>query len=241
MPVVTGLLRHPITGEVAANEWITFRLVDSEGNPVKNAYLGADPIVRFSKLQLSSTGYYSATLPATVSITPDGTRWEREHRNVRQSLIVPVSGTSAEGDILAEPLDAVSPAALTSLVDQTIFTSGTSLAVVFTALTAVPNSSVTVPNMAQTAELRGHLPIKASFVGAMAVALGPASTTSLGSQIETAWVYSSATGTTLTVDALAWVAPNTPGDYQLYVYAASGTITTDVSVDSAGSLTVYAV
>jgi hypothetical protein len=245
MTVVTGVLRHPVTGEVAANKYVTFELVTSEGERVREAYVGTETIVRQSTVQLSSTGYYAATLPASVSITPDGTRWLRtfwaDDDTTSQQLTVPVSGTPSEGDILADPLDAVSPVALTSLLDQTTFTSSTALAVVFTALTAIPNTTVTVPSVAQTVELRGHCPMKATFVGNMALAIGPASTTTLGSQIETAWVMSSITNSTVTADAVAWVAPNTPGDYQLYVYAATGTITPDVSVDAVGSLTVYAV
>lgn len=245
MTVVTGVLRHPVTGEVADSEYVSFELVTSDGERVKEAYVGTETIVRRSQIQLSSTGYYQATLPASASISPDGTRWLRTFHagndTVAQQLLVPTSGTSSEADILAEPLDAVSPVALTSLVDQVTFTSISTMALNFTQLIPIPNSSVTVPNMAQTAELRAHGAIRATFVGQMALAIGPASSTALGTQVDTAWRLSTTTNTPITVDALAWVAPNTPGDYQLYVYGASGTIAFDCSAQTVGSLTVYAV
>jgi hypothetical protein len=245
MTVVTGVLRHPVTGEVADDEYISFELVTSDGERVREAYVGTETIVRRSQIRLSTTGYYAATLPASASISPDGTRWRRTFHaggdTVSQQLIVPVSGTSAETDILAEPLDAVAPEVLTSLVDQVSFTSATTVALNFTQLVPIPNSSVTVPNMSQTAEIRAHGPLRATFVGQMALVIGPASSTALGTQLDTAWVVSSQTNAPYSMDAVAWVPPNTPGDYQLYVYGASGTIAWDCSAFTVGTLTVYAV
>jgi hypothetical protein len=242
MTVVTGSLGGPVVGTKAAG-LVTFYIVDSEFRRVRNARRADGTIVEDSRVDLTA-GAYSATLTPQVDVVfPEGSRTARQYMDRVEYLVVPDTGTHGEQDIaVQDPTVAPAPVVLTSIVDQAVVTSGTSpLSVVFTALTAVPNTSVTVPDLDQTVVLEGHGPMKPTATGSCAMAIGPAGNTTLGSQIETYWLYYAVANLDQTAVPKAYLAPHTPGDYQLYFYGVSGTILFDVSASTKGSLTATAI
>jgi hypothetical protein len=235
-------LGGPIAGTQATGS-VTFYVVDSQFRRVRNARRANGTIVQDSIVDLAA-GAYSVTLDAQTAIVyPEGSRTARQYRDRVEYLVVPDSGTHAEDDIaVPDPQVAPPPVELTSLLDRATVTGGTSaLTVQFTSLTLIPNTVVTVPNIAQSVLVKGHGPMKASATGGCAMAITPAGVTTLGSQKDTFWVYQAAAGADLTANPEALIPPNTPGSYQLAFYGISGTILFDVSVNTPGSLTAYAV
>lgn len=242
MTTVTGTLGGPVIGSRSSGS-VTFFVVDSEFRRVRNARTAAGTIVEPTIVDLAA-GAYSTTLTAQTDIVfPEGSKTARQHGDSIAYLEVPVSGTHDESTItVPDPLSPVPPAALTSIIDRKTVTGGTSaLTVQFTSFTLVPNTSVTVPNLSQSVLLRGHGPMKPSVTGGAAMAIVPSGSTALGTQLETFWLYFPAANNDLTATPEVVLPPNTPGNYQLAFYGASGTILFDVSVATTGSLTAYAV
>lgn len=225
-------------GATSGRTRVRYRLVDMAGNRVHQAYDSEDRlIVDEVDVDVDAEGDYQVSLPPSTQITPSGTRWQRiivlrGNEGPTRNVIVPVGGGPYnEADILETAVDPLPEPTPTNQVDKAEFSTPTgNLAVDAFTMKLVPNTTVTVPDVAVPCILDGQGPLKHSVANAnLALGIIPAGGT-LGQWIDMAF------GTTLGIGTLAAPRPsaevpaNSPGDYQLCVYSfTSGNVVVDAA------------
>jgi hypothetical protein len=243
MGTVTGtLLRPDTTGFAGA---VRFGLVDATGRALARAFDPANDRTYIGPIDaaVSAAGIYTIALPANTSLEPAGTRWARTFlrdgvAGTTDPLIVPVgAGPFREEDILADPIDPLPEPAPANLIDSAQITAPTgNLAVNVLVITAVPNTTVTVPDVAQPVILRGGGPIRHSVANANSALMIAPPGAVLGGQLDTAFAPLGAIATLATPKPELLLDPHTPGDYQLYVFSFT---TGNIVVDAGATQKAY--
>lgn len=235
-------------GAGAGTTRVRFRLVDMAGNRVYEAYDSEDRlIIDDVDIDIDAEGDYLITLPPNTQITPPGTRWQRcvVRRGIEgasRTVIVPVGGGPyTEADIVETVSDPLPEPTPSNLIDEAEFSTPTgNLAVDAFTMKTVPNTTVTVPNLAVPALLRAGGPLKHSAANAnLALGIIPVGA-AFGAWVEIAFGTTLGAGTLCAPRPEAKVAAHTPGDYQLCVYSfTSGNIVIDAATSSKCFLRVF--
>lgn len=248
MGTVTGTLRRPDDSAFVGT--VRFGLVDATGRAVHRAFDHATGRTYLGPIdaEVSAAGVYSLALPANTALDPAGSRWARTVlrdgvASVSDALIVPVgAGPFDEDDILAEALDPLPEPAPANLIDSAEITAPTgNLAVNAFVMTSVPNTTVTVPNVARPVILRGGGPIRHSVANANVALLIAAVGATLGAQLDAAFAQLGPIATLSSPKPEVLLDPHSPGDYQLFVFSTTtGNIVVDaVTAAQAGYLRAF--
>jgi hypothetical protein len=256
MPNVTGRIVKPsgTAGGPANGTRVRFRLVDSAGNKVRQAWdtgTANRVIAGDEDFGLDAEGDYTVTLAPNTQIEPSGTRWQRvvldgKNEGPALSMVVPVGGGPYnEHTIRDEAVDALPVPEPSNEQNAAERTSNLTVGS-FNGfnIIAVTGMVVTVPDLDRPCYIDCQLWMEhaATANANLATMIGVTGLTTIGTQIAAAIGFVGAQGKETSPFARARIPAHSPGTYQAYVYSdTSGNVNTIASTANPLKISVLAV